>query len=326
MRIVSGIQPSGLLHVGNYLGAIKQWIDLQNEHECLFPIVDLHAITEPYEPKDLQQRIHDVALDYIALGLDPKKCLLFVQSHVPEHVELMWLLSTTTPIGDLERMTQYKDKAKQFASHGINAGLFVYPILMAADILLYKAEGVPVGEDQTQHLELTRTIAQKFNKRFGEIFPEPKTILPKTGAKVLSLKDPTKKMSKSHGEDSFIALADPPDVIRKKIKRAVTDSGKDVVFDPKKRPAISNLLTIFSLFSGRSLKDSEHFYKEKGYETLKNDLGGILVKSLSLFQQKRAALARKPEYIPMILEAGASRARQLAQTTIAEVHSKMGIR
>ena len=325
MRILSGIQPSGTLHVGNYLGAIKQWIELQQEHECLFLIVDLHAITEPYEPKEMRQRIKNIALDYLALGLDAKRCTLFVQSQVPEHAELMWLLTTMTPIGDLERMTQYKDKAQQFKSQGVNAGLLLYPVLMAADILLYKAEGVPVGEDQVQHLELTRMLAKRFNGRFGKVFPEPKPLLAKQGARVMSLKDPNKKMSKSHGDDSYIALSDSPDIIRKKIKRAVTDSGTEVVFDEKKKPALANLLSIFSAFSGKPIKELEHEYKARGYETFKKNLGEVLAQKLGLFQQRRARLEANPEYIDAVLETGRNAARKIAQETLNEAKIKMGL-
>ena len=325
MRILSGIQPSGTLHIGNYLGAIKQWIELQQEHECLFLIVDLHAITEPYEPKEMQQRTKNIALDYLALGLDPKRCTLFVQSHIPEHTELMWLLTTVAQIGELERMTQYKDKAQQFAKQGVNAGLLLYPVLMAADILLYKTEGVPVGEDQVQHLELTRTIAKRFNSRFGNLFPEPKAILAQQGARIMSLKEPTKKMSKSHVEDSYIALSDVPDLIRKKIKRAVTDSGTEIVYDPNGKPALSNLLTIFSAFSGKDAKELVREYRSRGYDIFKKELGEVVGRELSLFQQKRKRLENTPEYIDAVLETGRNAARNIAQKTLHEVKEKMGL-
>ncbi|OHA47834.1 MAG: tryptophan--tRNA ligase [Candidatus Terrybacteria bacterium RIFCSPHIGHO2_01_FULL_48_17] len=325
MRILSGIQPSGTLHIGNYLGAIKQWIELQQEHECLFLIVDLHAITEPYEPKEMQQRTKNIALDYLALGLDPKRCTLFVQSHIPEHTELMWLLTTVAQIGELERMTQYKDKAQQFAKQGVNAGLLLYPVLMAADILLYKTEGVPVGEDQVQHLELTRTIAKRFNSRFGNLFPEPKAILAQQGARIMSLKEPTKKMSKSHVEDSYIALSDVPDLIRKKIKRAVTDSGTEIVYDPNGKPALSNLLTIFSAFSGKDAKELVREYRSRGYDIFKKELGEVVARELSLFQQKRKRLENTPEYIDAVLETGRNAARNIAQKTLHEVKEKMGL-
>ena len=325
MRILSGIQPSGTLHIGNYLGAIKQWIELQQEHECLFLIVDLHAITEPYEPKEMQQRTKNIALDYLALGLDPKRCTLFVQSHIPEHTELMWLLTTVAQIGELERMTQYKDKAQQFAKQGVNAGLLLYPVLMAADILLYKTEGVPVGEDQVQHLELTRTIAKRFNSRFGNLFPEPKAILAQQGARIMSLQEPTKKMSKSHVEDSYIALSDVPDLIRKKIKRAVTDSGTEIVYDPNGKPALSNLLTIFSAFSGKDAKELVREYRSRGYDIFKKELGEVVGRELSLFQQKRKRLENTPEYIDAVLETGRNAARNIAQKTLHEVKEKMGL-
>ena len=291
----------------------------------MFLIVDLHAITEPYEPKEMQQRTKNIALDYLALGLDPKRCTLFVQSHIPEHTELMWLLTTVAQIGELERMTQYKDKAQQFAKQGVNAGLLLYPVLMAADILLYKTEGVPVGEDQVQHLELTRTIAKRFNSRFGNLFPEPKAILAQQGARIMSLKEPTKKMSKSHVEDSYIALSDVPDLIRKKIKRAVTDSGTEIVYDPNGKPALSNLLTIFSAFSGKDAKELVREYRSRGYDIFKKELGEVVARELSLFQQKRKRLENTPEYIDAVLETGRNAARNIAQKTLHEVKEKMGL-
>lgn len=325
MRILSGIQPSGMLHIGNYLGAIKQWIDLQNEHECFFFIADLHAITEPYESKEFSRRVFDIALDYLAFGLDPKRCTIFAQSHIPEHAELMWLLATITPIGELERMTQYKEKAQQFSAQGVNAGLLMYPVLMAADVLLYKAEAVPVGEDQLQHLELARTLARRFNSRFGKTFPEPQAILSKEGAKIMSLQEPTKKMSKSEKSEGYIALSDPPDMVQKKIRRAVTDSGSGIVFDPKKKPAISNLLNIESFFSGKSIKELEMMHKGKGYEDFKKGLSDLVARMLDLLQKKRGGLAQNPDYIKAILQAGEQKARKIAQLTLAEVRAKMGL-
>ncbi|MBI4138876.1 tryptophan--tRNA ligase, partial [Candidatus Uhrbacteria bacterium] len=242
--LFSGVQPTNVPHIGNYIGALKQWVDLQHKHRSLFCIVDLHAITVPQDPKQLRQNILDTAAVYLAVGLDPKRCTIYAQSEVAEHTELAWILSTVTKIAELERMTQFKDKSKR-RGENVGVGLFTYPILMAADILLYDTTVVPVGEDQMQHVELARTIARRFNAQFGETFTVPQALIQKVGARVMALDDPKSKMSKSGSPASYVALTDEPDVIRKKIMRAVTDSGKGVVFDPEKKPAISNLLTLF---------------------------------------------------------------------------------
>ena len=243
MRVFSGIQPTGEIHIGNYLGAIKQWLELQNRAECIFCIVDLHALTVPYPVEALQKRIREKAIAYLAAGLDPKKSIIFVQSQIPEHTTLAWFLSTVTPIGDLQRMTQFKEKAKKYAEN-INAGLLNYPILMAADILLYGTDLVPVGKDQAQHVEITREIARRFNKRFGKTFKIPEVFLAKAGAKIHSLTEPAKKMSKSDPVQSYISLFDNPESIKKKIMSAQTDSGKDIKYNVTLKPGISNLLTI----------------------------------------------------------------------------------
>ncbi len=324
MRILSGIQPSGVIHVGNYFGAIKQWIELQKKNTCIFSIVDLHAITASYNPKEMQKNIFETAIDYLSAGIDPKKSIIFVQSHIKEHAELTWLLETLAPIGELERMTQFKEKARQ-NKENINAGLFVYPVLMAADILLYKTEIVPVGEDQAQHVELTRTLARKFNSRFGKTFPEPKTQLPKSGARIMSLNNPSQKMSKSLGPQSYIALSDSPEIIRQKIKTAVTDSGKEMKFDEQNKPAISNLLTIYHLFSEKSIADIEKKYKNKGYAEFKKDLAEIIIKGLADFQKKRKELEKNPRLVQKILAEGQKKAQKIAQETIKEVKIKMGL-
>lgn len=322
MKIFSGIQPSGVIHIGNYLGAIKQWLELQKKNTCIFGIVDLHAITVPYEPKQMQKNILSAAMDYLAIGLDPKKCIIFVQSHIKEHAELTWLLETIAPIGELERMTQFKEKAKQHKEN-INAGLLAYPVLMAADILLYKTEIVPVGEDQAQHVELTRTLARKFNSKFGKTFPEPKTQLPKIGARIMSLTDPAQKMSKTG--DEGIALTDSPEKIREKIKKAVTDSGKEIKFDEKNKPAISNLLTIYHLFSKKSIADIEKKYRSKGYAEFKKDLAEVIIKGLAPFQKKRKELEKNPRLVEKILAEGQKKAQKIASATIKEVKKKMGL-
>jgi len=324
MRVFSGIQPTGELHIGNYLGAIKQWVELQEKNECIFCIVDLHAITEPYEPKEMQKRIFETAISYLATGIDPEKSIIFVQSQIKEHTELTWLLNTICPIGELQRMTQYKEKSQQFRK-SINAGLLNYPVLMTADILLYKTELVPVGKDQSQHVELTRTIAKKFNQRFGEVFIIPKTLLPKIGAKIMGLNNPKKKMSKSFGPANYIGLFDEPEIIKKKIMGAVTDPGKVIKYDPKKKPGISNLLTIFSLFSDKSIKTVEKSFKEKGYAEFKKSLANLLVNSLEQFRRKRKELLSREVYVKEILNRGAKRAQTIAQSTIQEVRKKMGL-
>jgi len=322
MHIFSGIQPTGIIHIGNYLGAIKQWVELQKKHDCVFSIVDLHAITIPYDVKQMQKNILSAAIDYLAAGLDPKKCIIFVQSHIKEHAELAWLLETITPIGELERMTQFKDKAQQH-KESVNAGLFCYPVLMAADILLYKTDAVPVGQDQLQHVELARVLARKFNNKFGKTFPEPRAQLSKFGARLISLTDPTKKMSKT-GDES-IALIDSPETIRQKIKTAITDSGKEVKFDEKNKPAISNLLTIYHLFSGKPISDLEGEYQGKGYAEFKKDLAEVIIKELAPFQKKRKELEKNPQLIQKILAEGQNKAQKIARETMREVKKKMGL-
>ncbi|OIO46513.1 MAG: tryptophan--tRNA ligase [Parcubacteria group bacterium CG1_02_39_15] len=324
MRVFSGIRPTGELHIGNYLGAIKQWIELQEKTECVFCIVDLHAVTTPYEPENLQANIKDVAIAYLAAGLNPEKCIFFVQSEVKEHTELTWLLGTITPLGDLQRMTQFKEKSKKHKEY-VNAGLLNYPILMAADILLYKTDLVPVGKDQEQHVELARTIARKFNKTFGEVFKEPKVVLPKIGAKIMSLQKPAKKMSKTDDPRGCIGLFDEPEEIEKKILAAVTDTGRAIRYNPKLKPGISNLLTIYSLFSGKGIKELERKFKGKGYADFKKSLAELLINSLEPFRRKRKELLQREVYVKEILAKGQKRAQIIAQSTLQDVKKKMGL-
>jgi tryptophanyl-tRNA synthetase len=323
-RIFSGIRPTGNIHIGNYLGAVKQWIALQDSNECVFCIVDLHAITTPYDPKELQKNIIEATSIYLAAGVNPEKSVIFVQSEVKEHAELAWLLETITPMGELSRMTQFKEKSKQYKEY-INAGLFAYPVLMAADILLYKALGVPVGKDQEQHVELTRTVAKKFNQKFGNVFEEPKTITPKMGAKIMNLQDPKKKMSKSDDAKSYISLFDSPEAITKKIMSATTDSGKDVTYNITKKPGISNLLTIYSLITDRSVEDIQKDFVKKSYSEFKKSLATELVNYLEPFRRKQKELQTRDVYVKEILNKGASRAKIIAETTMKEVRSKMGL-
>jgi tryptophanyl-tRNA synthetase len=324
MRILSGIQPTGSIHIGNYLGAIKQWIKLQEKNECIFFIADLHALTVPYKPKELQKNILETAITYLAAGINPQKSIFFVQSDIKEHTELCWLLNTVCPIGDLERMTQYKEKAKQFKKN-INAGLLTYPVLQTADILLYKGEGVPVGKDQVQHIELARTIARRFNQRFGKTFPEPEALLPKIGAKIMALNNPKQKMSKSLGPQSYISLFEEPEEIKKKIMSAVTDTGKQIKYSPQRKQGISNLLTIYSLFSEKPIKEVEKNFKDKGYSHFKKSLAKLLINSLEPFRRKRKELLRREVYVQETLKVGVKRAGAIAESTIQETRTKMGL-
>jgi tryptophanyl-tRNA synthetase len=324
MRIFSGIQPTGVIHIGNYLGALRQWVELQEKNECIFCIVDLHALTAPFDPKSLQDLILEKAVIYLAAGIDPEKSIIFIQSQVREHAELCWLLNTVTPVGDLTRMTQYKEKAKKFKAN-LNAGLLNYPILMAADILLYQTDLVPVGEDQKQHVELARTIAKRFNQKFGQTFKIPEVKLPKTGARIMSLQQPTKKMSKTDKPESYLGLFDEPEEIKAKISKAVTDTGRVIKYNPKAKPGISNLLTIYSLFSGKSIKELENKFKSKGYAEFKKSLTELLVNSLEPFRRKRKELLSREVYVKEILNAGAKRARVIAQSTLEDAKKKMGL-
>ncbi|MDH3216365.1 MAG: tryptophan--tRNA ligase [Candidatus Krumholzibacteria bacterium] len=322
-RVLSGIQPTGKLHLGNYLGALKNWVAMQDEfpHECYYCIVDLHAVTAPYKPEQFKQNVFDTALDFLAAGLNPEKSAIFIQSHVTEHVELMWLLNTLAPLGLLERMTQFKDKKKQRQAEAVNAGLFNYPVLMAADILIYKATAVPVGDDQLQHLELTRELARKFNHAFGETFPEPEARLTK-GARIMSLTNPDNKMSKSDVEKSYVTLDEEPDRIKSKLKKAVTDTGAAGETGPGAR----NLLTILGVIHPASVPDFEKQAKQGTirYSDLKTHLAEKLAEYLGPFRARRAELASKPKEVWDLLDTGKEKAAKIAQATLVEVKEKMG--
>jgi tryptophanyl-tRNA synthetase len=324
MRIVSGIQPTSQLHIGNYLGVIKQWVALQGQHECIFFIADLHALTIPYDPKTLQESIKNVFISYVAAGIDPEKAIIFVQSHVKEHAELGWLLNTLTPIGELQRMTQYKDKSKKFKENA-NMGLLDYPVLQVADVLLYKGESVPIGKDQEQHVELMRTLARKFNQRFGQTFKEPASMMLKEGSKIMSLVDPKKKMSKSDDPKGCIFLFDSPEEITKKIQVATTDSGKDIKYNVTKKPGISNLLIIYSLLTGKTTQELEKEFVGKNYGEFKKSLAQTLVEYLEPFRRKQKELLTRDIYVQEILKQGAAQAQVLAQQTMKEVKEKMGL-
>lgn len=320
--ILSGVQPSGNLHLGNYLGAIKNWVDLQEKYQCYFCVVDLHAITVPQDPVELRKKNIEVAKMYLAAGVDPNQSTIFIQSHVPAHSELGWLMQTITKVSELERMTQYKDKATK-QQEGIGAGLLAYPSLMAADIVLYDADLVPVGDDQTQHLEFTRMLAKRFNAKFGETFVVPEQFTTKAGSRIMGLDDPTKKMSKSAtSENNYIALNDSPEKIRDKFKRAVTDSGKEIKFSPNDKPAISNLLNIYHLLSGKTVTDIENKYVGSGYGEFKKDLGDLTVKYLAPIQKRLAEL--DDTKVMKILNDGAKKANKIAGKKLKEAQEKMG--
>ena len=321
-RIFSGAQPTGNLHIGNYLGALRNWVALQHEYESFLCVVDLHAITVPQDPKQLAAKTHEVARIYLAAGIDPSVSTIFIQSDVKEHAELAWVLNCVVRISELERMTQFKDKAKK-QRENVLAGLLTYPALMAADILLYQTDLVPVGQDQKQHLELTRDVAERFNRDFGETFRVPDPYIPKVGAKIMALDDPSKKMSKSdENANGRISLLDDPDTVRRKLKRAVTDSGSEVRFD-ETRPAVTNLLSMFQLFTGRTPEEVEAHFAGKGYAQLKNDLAEATVEFLRPFQERVRGIS--DEELSRILRDGADKARVIASETMRQVKERMGI-
>jgi len=313
--------PSGKLHIGNYLGALKNFVELQNsdKYECLFFIADYHSLTK-FDPKTKTEETTNVIADFLAAGINPEKSTIFIQSHIPSHYELAWILSNITPFGELSRMTQFKDKSKRQGAN-INVALFSYPILMAADILIYDAEFVPIGEDQLQHLEFTRTLARKFNKQFGKIFIEPKPLLTKT-PRLMSLTNPLRKMSKSE-PNGCLFMDNSEEEIKEKIKRAVTDSGKEIIFDKKNKPAISNLILIYEGFSGLTIKEIEEKFRGKSYVEFKSSLAELLVKNLREFQDKKSNIL-KPKILATIKEGG-EKARQKSQKKLEKVKRNLGL-
>jgi tryptophanyl-tRNA synthetase len=322
-RIFSGAQPTGELHIGNYLGALKNWVALQHDYESFFCIVNLHAITLPQDPAVLRKKTLDLARIYLAAGIDPEVSTVFIQSDVAEHAELAWVLNCVSRMGELERMTQFKDKGKGNAERA-SVGLFTYPVLMASDILLYQTDLVPVGQDQKQHLELTRDLAERFNRDFGDTFKIPDPYIPPVGAAIMSLKEPEKKMSKSDENlNGSIFLLDDADTITKKIKKAVTDSGTELTFD-ESRPAITNLLTIYHLLTGKSAGECESHFEGKGYGVFKTELAEATVEYLRPFQQRVKEF--RDEDLEQILSTGAEKARSVASDTLKTVYSRMGIR
>ena len=321
-RIFSGAQPTGQLHIGNYLGALKNWVALQDEYEAFYCIVNLHAITLPQDPKTLRQKTLDLARIYLAAGVDPERSTIFVQSDVPEHAELTWILSCIARMGELERMTQFKDKGKGNAERA-GVGLFTYPVLMASDILLYQTDLVPVGQDQKQHLELSRDLAERFNRDYGETFKIPEPYIPPVGASIKSLQDPEKKMSKSDdNHNGSIFLLDDADTVTKKIKRAVTDSGTEITFD-ETRPAITNLLTIYKILTGKSSEECVEHFSGKGYGHFKTELAETVVEFLRPFQDRVKQF--DDDTLLSILKPGAEKARSIASETLKTAYTRMGI-
>ncbi len=323
-RVFSGIKPSGSPQLGNYLGAIRRWAADQDKYDNIFCVVDLHAITEYVEPTELKQYIREQTGMLIASGIDPEQSILFQQSHVHEHSELAWLLNCYIPMGWMQRMTQYKEKVEQ-QKEQVSVGVFDYPSLMAADILLYDTDEVPVGDDQKQHVEITRDVAQRFNHIYGETFKVPEPVIGEVGARIMGLEDPTRKMSKSEGnEGQSIGMLDSPDVIRRKIMRATTDSQRDIVFD-ESRPGIFNLLTIYQTITGESRKDIESRFRDKGYGDLKKALGEVTVEALRPVQERYREITADPSYLDSILKNGAAKARPMAEKKLAQVRERIGL-
>ncbi|MEK7566596.1 MAG: tryptophan--tRNA ligase [Patescibacteria group bacterium] len=321
--VLSGMRPTGEQHIGNYFGAVRQWISIQNQYKCYFMVADLHSLTTLKTTKNIKEKTREMVTTWIAAGLNPKKSTIFLQSAVPEHGELSSILATLLPVSMLELNPTYKEMVAENPKAG-SFGILNYPVLQAADILIYKASRVPIGKDQDPHLEISREIARRFNHRFGKIFPEPQSLFDEV-PKIYSLTHPQKKMSKSHGSDSYVALLDSPDKIRSKIKRAVTDSGSAIKYDSINKPAVSHLLDIFYLVSETPIKKLEIKYKNSGYAEFKNDLAEAIIAHLAPIQKKYRELAKNPKKIEKILKEGSNKARLKAQKTMAEVKSKIGL-
>lgn len=322
-RVFSGIQPTGQIHLGNYIGALHRFTRFQEENDAFYCVVNLHAMTIPHDPVELREKTLELAALYLAVGLDPRKSTLFVQSDVPAHAELAWMLQCVAYMGEANRMTQFKEKSE--GKESVSVGLFTYPVLMAADILLYQTDYVPVGEDQKQHLELTRDLAVRFNQRFGQTFKIPEPKIEKVGARIMALDNPTKKMSKSaKAEGNSIAVLDDPSAIKKKLMRAVTDSENEIRYDPENKPGVSNLLTIYSLLSGRTIQELERAYSGQGYGRLKQDVVDVVVNELVPIQKRYEEIRNSGE-VENVLAKGAERARELAEDTLQTVKQKMGL-
>jgi tryptophanyl-tRNA synthetase len=326
-RVLSGIQPThNSFHLGNYLGAIKQWVDLQNTNDAFYCVVDLHALTVETNPQEFRKRSLASVAQLIALGLDPEKCTLFIQSHVPAHNQLSWVLECLTGFGEASRMTQFKDKSQKAGSDRTVVGLFTYPILQAADILLYQANKVPVGEDQRQHIELTRDLGQRFNSKFGDVFTIPEGYILKAGAKINDLQDPTSKMSKSSASAAgVIELMDSPEINTKKIKSAVTDTGREVVFNEKEKPGVSNLLTIYSALTGKTIEQSEGDFAGKGYGDFKAGVAEVVVDYLNPVREQANELLKDETHLNKLLKIGAEKAEAVASKTLKDVYEALGL-
>lgn len=322
--LYSGIQPSGTITLGNYIGAIRNFVKLEKDYDCLFSMADLHALTVRQDPAALRRRTAELTAMYIAAGLDPEKNIIYCQSHVPEHAELAWILNCFTYMGELSRMTQFKDKSAKHQDN-INAGLFTYPVLMAADILLYQTKVVPVGVDQKQHLEITRDIASRFNGLYGDVFVMPEPYIPKATAKIMSLTEPTKKMSKSDPDESMISLADAPDAIRRKLKRAVTDSDGAIRYDPENKLGVSNLLSIYAAMAGVTPEQAAEELSGQGYGVLKEKVAEAVIEVLSPIQDEYRRLIADKAYIHDVLQKNAERAQALARRTLRKVYKKVGL-
>jgi tryptophanyl-tRNA synthetase len=325
-RVLSGIQPTAeSFHLGNYLGAVRQWVAMQDTYDALYFVPDLHAITVEHDPKTLAARTRNAVAQLLALGLDPDRCTIFVQSHLPEHAQLEWVLGCLTGFGEASRMTQFKDKSARQGADRATVGLFTYPILQAADILLYQADGVPVGEDQRQHVELTRDLAQRFNTRFGRTFTVPEPFIPTGIAKIQDLQDPTAKMSKSASTPAgIVELLDDPKVSAKKIRSAVTDTEREIRFDPEAKPGISNLLTIYSALSDKKISELEAEYAGKGYGDLKKDLAEVVAQFVEPLRERVRTYQDDPAELDRVLARGAAKAREIAGATLAAVHERIG--
>ncbi|MFY1652175.1 tryptophan--tRNA ligase [Solwaraspora sp. WMMB762] len=325
-RVLSGIQPTAdSFHLGNYLGAVRNWVAMQDTHDTFYCVVDLHAITAGHDPQVLRQRTRVAAAQLLAAGLDPGRCTLFVQSQVPQHAQLAWVMGCITGFGEASRMTQFKDKSAKQGAERASVGLFTYPVLQAADILLYQADAVPVGEDQRQHLELTRDLAQRFNTRFGATFTVPAPYIVRDTAKILDLQDPTAKMSKSSSSPAgIIDLLDDPAKSAKKIRSAVTDTGREIIYDPESKPGISNLLTIYAALSGRTLDELTAAYQGKGYGDLKKDLAEVVVEFVRPIQERTRGYLDDPVQLDKILAIGAGKAEAVAAATLAAVYDRVG--
>ncbi|GLH98280.1 tryptophan--tRNA ligase [Phytohabitans aurantiacus] len=325
-RVLSGIQPTAdSFHLGNYLGAVRNWVAMQETHDTFYCVVDLHAITMGHDPALLRQRTRVAAAQLLAAGLDPERCTLFVQSHVPEHPQLGWIMGCITGFGEASRMTQFKDKSAKQGVDRASVGLFTYPILQAADILLYQADAVPVGEDQRQHLELTRDLAQRFNRQFGKTFTVPEAYIVRDTAKITDLQEPTAKMSKSASTPAgIIELLDDPARSAKKIRSAVTDTGREILFDPAEKPGISNLLTIYSALSGRSVAELVEAYVGKGYGDLKKDLAEVVLEFVRPIQERTRVYLDDPSQLDKLLAVGAEKARAVAAVTLQTAYDRVG--